>query len=171
VLFRFIINSLLPRRVASPSLNTFNLSRLCVTTLLLPASISMTLKASPIFLLASDPIMIRLLPQSLLGWILSLQMKSTVIFLPMRCGSNIIFLPLSLPCQRLIFLPELQCHGAEVIVVVVATNIEAKDPSQLAMAEAITSNLIQLQLQGPFVNSVAKLGTLLPDVINVQILL
>jgi hypothetical protein len=54
---------------------------------------------------------------------------------------------------------------------VVATNIEAKDPSQLAMAEAITSNLIQLQLQGPFVNSVAKLGTLLPDVINVQILL
>jgi hypothetical protein len=41
-------------------------------TLLLPSTISMTLKVSPIFLLASDPIMIRLLPQSLLGWILSL---------------------------------------------------------------------------------------------------
>jgi len=54
---------------------------------------------------------------------LSPQMKSMVIFLPMRCGSNITFLPLSLPCQRLIFLPKLQCHRAEAIVIMVATTI------------------------------------------------
>jgi len=42
---------------------------------------------------------------------LSPQMKSMVIFLPMRCGSNITFLPLSLPCQWLIFLPELHVTG------------------------------------------------------------
>jgi hypothetical protein len=86
MLCRFIINLLLPRRVARPSPNIFNRSRPCVTTLLLLANISMTLKASLIFLLASDPIMIRLLPQLKLGWILSSLMKSMVIFLIWICS-------------------------------------------------------------------------------------
>jgi hypothetical protein len=63
------------------------------------------------------------------------------------------------------------CHGAEVIAVVAATTIKVEDPSPLVVAKAITSNPIQLHLQGPSANSVAKLGTLLLDVISIQILL